>query len=93
VFELTIAYDPESTGTIDARLHVAADMVRDVYPRTIDVNSLLRVRDPALPLPETSPLHLDRATVSEAVLIWARGLRELAPDVLAGAWPEGIAGR
>lgn len=96
VFELHIEYDPEATHSINAELWVAADLGRNDeeviarHPRAFDVDRLLRARDPSLPLPETMPARLDRAVVTEAVAVWARGLRELAPDVLAGDRPTDI---
>jgi hypothetical protein len=96
VFELVTGYDPEATHSINAELWVAADLGRrdgDAvarHPRAFDVNRLLGARDPSLRLPETMPARLDQAVVREAVAVWARGLRELAPDVLAGDWPTDI---
>ena len=96
VFEFTTGYDPEATHSIDAKLRLVADPPRDGAkvgsgrPTVIDVNRLLLARDPSFPIPETMPARLDRAHVADAVATWARGLRELAPDVLAGGWPEGV---
>jgi hypothetical protein len=88
VFEFVIEYDPEATHSIGASLWVAADLGGGRRPRVFDVNRLLAARDPALQVPELWLPEIHRSTVAEAVGTWARGLRELAPDVLAGAWPE-----
>jgi hypothetical protein len=96
VFDFITDYDPESTRSISAELWVRADHepgglpVEARHPRAFDVNRLLTARDPSLPLPDRMPAHLDRGRVAAAVATWARGLRELAPDVLAGDWPTGV---
>ena len=61
--------------------------------RTMIEAGVLRARSPDLRLPETMPGRLTRDHVSDAIDVWAHGLRELAPDVLRGAWPEGVAVR
>jgi hypothetical protein len=94
VFEFVTDYDPEDTRSIGAELWVVEDLAREGryqsigHPRAFDVNRLLRARDPGLPLPATIRARLDPDDVSKAVATWAQGLRELAPDVLAGAWPD-----
>jgi hypothetical protein len=99
VFLLHIDYDPEATRSIGAELWVAADVRGDgvihgaPHPRALDVNAVLRARSPDLRIPDTMPTRLTRDLVSDAIEVWARGLRELAPDVLRGTWPEGVAVR
>jgi hypothetical protein len=97
-------YEPDSTRSIGAEFWIDADKVpgagplppasdqSDVPPSPVafDVNRLLHARDPELRLPELAPRRLDKTNVADAIAIWARGLRELAPDVLEGTWPEGI---
>lgn len=96
VFEFITTYDPEATRSIGAELWAVEDLGRDrdddaaTHPRAIDVNRLLRARNATLLLPETMPPHLGVGNVTAAVTTWAQGLRELAPDVLAGAWPDGV---
>ncbi|MEI7743976.1 MAG: hypothetical protein WCK58_09535 [Chloroflexota bacterium] len=97
VYEFVTEYDPDDTQSIHANLWLVADLDPEGqgegirFPRVLDVNRLLLARNPDLPLAAPMPSHLDRATVSDAIATWARGLRELAPDVLAGAWPEDVA--
>jgi hypothetical protein len=104
VFRFVTSYEPESTRSIGAEFWIDADKVPGAEPRApesaqsdvppspvaFDVNRLLHSRDPELRLPELTPRRLDRTNASDAIAIWARGLRELAPDVLEGAWPVGI---
>ncbi len=90
VFDFVITFDPDATRSIGAELWVWADIERGAHPRAFAVNRLLQARDPAFGVPETMPAQLGRSNVSEAVATWARGLRELAPDVLAGAWPDEV---
>ena len=96
VFEFVMEYDPEATRSIGALLWLVSDLrperqgERLTYPRVIQINELLRSRDRDRPLPDTSPRQLDRDYVSWAVVTWAEALRELAPDVLAGAMPTAI---
>lgn len=92
-FEFVTYYDPDATRSIGASLWVVADLRPTgpgeliTFPRVIQVNKLLHARDPDRSLPDTAPRRLDRDYVSWAVGTWAQGLRDLAPDVLAGAWP------
>ena len=103
LFRFVTSYEPESTRSIGAEFWIDADKVpgadrrpepppSDIPPSPIafDVNSLLRSRDPMLRLPDSTPAHLDRTKVADAIAVWAGGLRELAPDVLEGTLPDGI---
>ena len=100
-FRFVTGYDPEAAHFISAELWLVAALPgggaefntlpsdgRGFHPTVIDVNRLLQARDRSFPIPETMPARLDRAHVTAAVATWARGLRKLAPDVLAGQWPE-----
>ena len=98
-FVFVIEYDPEATRSIGAEFWVVDDEPpgdqAELIPRgqVIDVNRLLRARDPGRLLPETQPSRLDQDHVTDAVTAWAQGLRELASDVLAGAWPADLPDR
>jgi len=88
VFELVIEYDPEDGHYVNAQLWSVSDLDGGRRPRMIDVNSLLLARDPEFAAPETTLRGVwDREQVTDAVEMWARGLRALAPDVLSGSWP------
>ena len=90
VFDFVIEHDPDDTGSIHADLWVHQDRDSQVEPMVFAVNDVLRARDPGLPLPDPQRSHLEKAEVLEAITIWAVGLRELAPDILRGAWPDGV---
>ena len=103
VFRFVTEYDPEASHFIGAELWLVDGLPgggaefntplldgRGYHPTVIDVNRLLLGRDPSFPVPENLPVRLDRAYVTDAVATWSRGLRELAPDVLSGEWPEGV---
>lgn len=87
--ELSLTHDPEDTGRVFGsftRRPLPADVDRS--PEWLTVNRLLRSRDPSLVLPDPTRTHLDRAAVLDALTVWSHGLRDLAPDVLRGDWPD-----
>ena len=92
VFDLVVSYGSEDTGRVYAELWVRDDMAREVdHPRTVSVNNVLAVRQPSLALPDTHRGNLDRSDVLRAISVWSNGLRDFAPDVLRGIWPDGVA--
>lgn len=87
--QLEFSHDPEDTGGVVAsftRLPVPADP--DQSPEWLPVNRLLRSRDPSLAIPDPKRVHLERSAVLDALKVWSHGLRDLAPDVLLGGWPD-----
>ncbi len=90
-FDLHIAYDPADTGRVSAELWSREDLDADVeHPRALAVNDVLRARNPSAVLPDTRASHLSQTDVRGAIATWATHLRELAPDVLNGAWPADV---
>jgi hypothetical protein len=93
VYDLVICYDPEDTGHMFADLWMRDDLAGDTaHPRTLAVNDVLRSRQPWVVLPDTRHGNLERSQVLGAIYTWSAGLRDAAPDVIRGAWPDAIAG-
>jgi hypothetical protein len=93
VFDLVIGYDPEDTGHMSAELWMRDDLAGDTdHPRTLAVNDVLAVRQPLVALPDTRRGNLGRSEVLSAISVWSSGLRDAAPDVLRGTWPDGVSG-
>ena len=90
-FDLVIEHDPDDTGHVGAELWVHADLRPAVeHARAFAVNDLLRSRDPNMKLPDLRRGGCSRDEALDAVATWATGLRDLAPDVLRGAWPASV---
>jgi hypothetical protein len=91
-YDFTIEFDPEDTGRVRADFWVHDYPVngRGQDPHAFRANELLHTRDPDLALPSEDRTGLNDAAVVEAITAWSAGLRELASDVLRGAWPAGI---
>lgn len=93
-FDLVIEHDPEDSGHIGAELWVSADLASGAtHPRAIAVNDLIKSRDPKASLPNLKRGGYSQGEVLAALSTWATALRAVAPDVLRGAWPEGVAAR
>jgi len=90
-FDLVIEHDPDDTGHVGAELWVHPDLKPPVeHPRTFAVNDLLRSRDPDRKLPDLRRGGYSQDEALDALATWATGLRDLAPDVLRGAWPAAV---
>jgi hypothetical protein len=93
VFDLVIEHDPDDTGHVWAEFWVRDDLRPEIQdPRAFAVNDVLRVRDPAMRLPDLKRSHTSRTQALEAIEVWSVGLRRLAPDVLRGVWPHDVRG-
>ena len=92
VFDLALGHDPEDTGHVSGDLWVHADLWVEEHPRAFAVNDILRSRDPQARLPDLRRGGQTRDEALDALAIWGTGLRTLAPDVLRGDWPAGVAG-
>ncbi len=83
-YHLTSGFSPETT-LADGILYLAADLRPGVHPRAIDLVHLLELRAPERSwrvAAQKPPYSL--AELRAAFEKWAAGLRELAPDILAG---------
>jgi hypothetical protein len=92
VFDLVVGYDPQDTGHVSGELWVRGDLASEVdHPRALALNDILSVRQPSVAMPDTRRANLGRSEVLSAISTWSAGLRDVAPDVLRGTWPDGVA--
>ena len=89
-YRISILYDPDSRD-LAASLWAIGDIESWSRVRSLAVYALLNSRDPGSEYRSPTPDHdLTREEVKSTIQIWAKGLRELTPDILSGAWAGNV---